>query len=108
MMRDPLFDTTDGAEDQRDTDEKLKLRQRRDDVQEQMSTPRGRRFVWSILTASKFEGPRETLFKTHGGHASYMLGAYEQGRALSDEVRHLCPDHYMLMIQENTTVSKEE
>lgn len=101
MMSDPLFDTTDGADAERESAEKLKNRQRIDDVREQMATRRGRRFVWSLLVASKFEGARETLFKTHGGHASYMLGGYELGRGLSDEVRTLCPEQYMLMLREN-------
>lgn len=108
MMSDPLFDTTGGADQGATDSQKLKQRQRVDDVKAQMSTAQGRRFVWSMLVATKFEGSSDTLFRTHGGHASYVLGAYEAGKSLAEEIRALCIEQYSLMVRENTTVSKEE
>lgn len=92
---------------QREEAERLAQKRRAADVRTQMATQTGRRFVWQLLTATRFEG-RTTLFDTHGGRQSYLLGAYEVGRSLADEIRTLIPEQYLLMVQENTTVSKEE
>ncbi len=92
---------------QREEASRLKQRQRADDVKSQMATLSGRRFVWDLLGYTRYEG-RSTLFDTHGGRQSYLLGAYEVGRKLSEEIRTLCPEQYLLMVRENTTVSKEE
>lgn len=87
----------------RQREDKVRLAQKRriEDVRWQMGDARGRRFVWKQLVDTRFEG-RTTLFDTHGGRQSYLLGAYEVGRALADEIRTLCPEQYLLMVQENT------
>ena len=86
---------------QQEDKERLAKRQRIDDVRLQMSTMPGRRFVWALLRSTRFES-RAPLFDTHGGRQSYLIGAYDVGRTLSEEVRDLCPEHYLLMVQENT------
>ncbi|HHH8806334.1 TPA: hypothetical protein ACP3Z6_005962 [Pseudomonas aeruginosa] len=86
---------------QREEASRLKQRQRADDVKSQMATLSGRRFVWDLLGYTRYEG-RSTLFDTHGGRQSYLLGAYEVGRKLSEEIRALCPEHYLLMVRENS------
>lgn len=79
----------------------IKQAQRRDDVRWLMGDVRGRRIVWKQLMDSRFEA-RATLFDTHGGRQNYYLGMYEAGRQLSDEIRDLCPEQYLLMVRENT------
>lgn len=86
---------------------RLAQKRRAADVRAQMATQTGRRFVWRLLVDTRFES-QKTLFDTHGGRQSYLLGAYEVGRSLADEIRTLIPEQYLLMVQENTTVSKEE
>ncbi|EOV0882328.1 hypothetical protein I4987_06320 [Pseudomonas aeruginosa] len=86
---------------QREEASRLKQRQRADDVKSQMATLSGRRFVWDLLGYTRYEG-RSTLFDTHGGRQSYLLGAYEVGRKLSEEIRTLCPEQYLLMVRENS------
>ncbi|ENC9802769.1 hypothetical protein ABLG07_005145 [Pseudomonas aeruginosa] len=86
---------------QREEASRLKQRQRADDVNSQMATLSGRRFVWDLLGYTRYEG-RSTLFDTHGGRQSYLLGAYEVGRKLSEEIRTLCPEQYLLMVRENS------
>ncbi|HGM6550051.1 TPA: hypothetical protein ACKP6T_006133 [Pseudomonas aeruginosa] len=86
---------------QREEASRLKQRQRADDVKSQMATLSGRRFVWDLLGYTRYEG-RSTLFDTHGGRQSYLLGAYEVGRNLSEEIRTLCPEQYLLMVRENS------
>ncbi|EKT4522791.1 hypothetical protein QEM13_002034 [Pseudomonas putida] len=92
----------------RQQEDKARLAQKRriDDVRWQMGDVRGRRFVWKQLVDTRFEG-RTTLFDTHGGRQSYLLGAYEVGRALADEIRTLCPEQYLLMVRENTPKTDE-
>ncbi len=89
-----------------DDEQQLAARQRMDDVRLMMDSKSGRRFVWSILVSTRFE-TRTTLFDTHGGRQSYLLGAYEVGRNLSDEVRRLCPENYLLMVQEHNPQTDE-
>lgn len=101
------MDEYDDISQQREEVARLAQKRRAADVRAQMATQTGRRFVWQLLTATRFEG-RTTLFDTHGGRQSYLLGAYEVGRSLADEIRTLIPEQYLLMVQENTTVSKEE
>lgn len=91
----------DEISQQREEAARLAQKRRVDDVRNQMGQLSGRRFVWQLLTATRFEG-RTTLFDTHGGRQSYLLGAYEVGRALADEIRTLCPEQYLLMVRENT------
>ncbi|WP_341986817.1 hypothetical protein [Pseudomonas aeruginosa] len=86
---------------QREDAARLRQRQREDDVKSQMATLSGRRFVWDLLSRTRYEG-RSTLFDTHGGRQSYLLGAYEVGRNLSEEIRTLCPEQYLLMVRENS------
>ncbi|HEK0054273.1 TPA: hypothetical protein SMO30_004816 [Pseudomonas aeruginosa] len=86
---------------QREEASRLKQSQRADDVKSQMATLSGRRFVWDLLGYTRYEG-RSTLFDTHGGRQSYLLGAYEVGRKLSEEIRTLCPEQYLLMVRENS------
>lgn len=86
---------------QREEASRLRQRQRADDVKSQMATLSGRRFVWDLLGYTRYEG-RSTLFDTHGGRQSYLLGAYEVGRKLSEEIRTLCPQQYLLMVRENS------
>ncbi|EPG5063377.1 hypothetical protein AB9A01_09475 [Pseudomonas aeruginosa] len=86
---------------QREDAARLRQRQRADDVKSQMATLSGRRFVWDLLGYTRYEG-RSTLFDTHGGRQSYLLGAYEVGRKLSEEIRTLCPEQYLLMVRENS------
>lgn len=86
---------------QREDAARLRQRQREDDVKAQMATLSGRRFVWDLLGYTRYEG-RSTLFDTHGGRQSYLLGAYEVGRKLSEEIRTLCPEQYLLMVRENS------
>ncbi|AYN83383.1 hypothetical protein I5F53_03980 [Pseudomonas aeruginosa] len=86
---------------QREEASRLRQRQRADDVKSQMATLSGRRFVWDLLGYTRYEG-RSTLFDTHGGRQSYLLGAYEVGRKLSEEIRTLCPEQYLLMVRENS------
>lgn len=81
-------------------------RQRKSDIRWQMNCEAGRRFVWSLLEATRYES-RATLFDTHGGRQSYLLGAYEVGRNLSEEIRTLCPEQYLLMVQENAKQPNE-
>ncbi|MNJ23099.1 hypothetical protein D3C77_174770 [compost metagenome] len=63
--------------------------------------------MWDLLRTTRYEG-RTTLFDTHGGRQSYLLGAYEVGRNLSEEIRALRPEQYLLMVQENTQKNPEE
>ena len=91
---------------QREDEARQQQRQRISDVRSQMAQATGRRFVWQLLTATRFEG-RTTLFDTHGGRQSYLLGAYEVGRSLADEIRTLCPEQYLLMVRENTPKTDE-
>lgn len=91
---------------QREDVARLAQKRRAADVRAQMATQTGRRFVWQLLTATRFEG-RTTLFDTHGRRQSYLLGAYEVGRSLADETRTLCPEQYLLMVQENTPKAEE-
>ncbi|HIE3934795.1 TPA: hypothetical protein ACXNHW_005869 [Pseudomonas aeruginosa] len=91
---------------QREEASRLKQRQRADDVKSQMATLSGRRFVWDLLGYTRYEG-RSTLFDTHGGRQSYLLGAYEVGRKLSEEIRTLCPEQYLLMVRENSKQTDE-
>lgn len=95
-----MFDT-DEILQRREDQARLLARRRIDDIQRQMAEPWGRRIVWSLLVSTRFES-QSTLFDTHGGRQSYLLGAYEVGRSLSDEIRALCPEQYLLMVQENT------
>ncbi|MCE1084715.1 hypothetical protein LU642_29480 [Pseudomonas asiatica] len=91
---------------QREDAVRLAQKRRIADVKAQMASQTGRRFVWQLLTATRFEG-RTTLFDTHGGRQSYLLGAYEIGRGLADEIRTLCPEQYLLMVRENTPKTDE-
>lgn len=72
-----------------------------------MADVRGRRFIWKLLVETKYETDAP-MFDTHGGRQSYLLGMYDLGRAIGRKIRALCPQQYLLMVQENTTVSKEE
>lgn len=101
-----MFDEEDISQ-QREGAVRLAQKRRAADVRAQMATQTGRRFVWQLLVATRFES-QKTLFDTHGGRQNYLLGAYEVGRSLADEIRTLIPEQYLLMVQENTTVSKEE
>ena len=92
---------------QREEAVRLQQKRRAADVRWLMGDERGRRIAWKQLVDSRFEA-RSTLFDTHGGRQNYYLGMYEVGRQLSDEIRDLCPEQYLLMVRENTTVSKEE
>ena len=92
---------------QREESTRLAKQQRIADVRAQMATQTGRRFVWRLLVDTRFES-QKTLFDTHGGRQSYLIGAYEVGRAMADEIRTLCPERYLLMVRENTTQSPEE
>lgn len=100
-----MFDNDQILQEQEDK-ARLAKRQREDDVKWQMGTAHGRRFVWALLRKTKCES-RETLFDTHGGRQSYLIGAFEVGRAISEEIRRLCPEQYLLMVQENTTQPDE-
>lgn len=100
-----MFDDEDISR-QREEAVRLAQKRRAADVRAQMATQTGRRFVWQLLTATRFEG-RTTLFDTHGGRQSYLLGAYEVGRSLADETRTLCPEQYLLMVRENTANTEE-
>lgn len=91
----------DEISQQREEAARLEQRRRRDDIQWLMSDQRGRRIAWKQLVDSRFEA-RATLFDTHGGRQNYYLGMYEVGRQLSDEIRDLCPEQYLLMVRENT------
>ncbi|MCE1009100.1 hypothetical protein [Pseudomonas monteilii] len=101
-----MFEDEDISQ-QREDAERLAQKRRNADVRAQMATQTGRRFVWQLLVATRFES-QKTLFDTHGGRQNYLLGAYEVGRSMADEIRTLIPEQYLLMVQENTTVSKEE
>lgn len=92
---------------QREDEQRLLHKRRIDDITWQMADLRGRRFVWDLLRTTRYEG-RTTLFDTHGGRQSYLLGAYEVGRNLSEEIRALRPEQYLLMVQENTQKNPEE
>lgn len=94
-----MFDQNESSD--REDDERLRIERRKDDVRWLMGDVRGRRYVWALLTKTRFES-RSTLFDTHGGRQSYLLGAYEVGRTESDEIRDLCPDEYLVMVRENT------
>lgn len=100
-----MFDDEDISQ-QREDAARLAQKRRAADVRAQMATQAGRRFVWQLLTATRFEG-RTTLFDTHGGRQSYLLGAYEVGRSLADEIRTLIPEQYLLMVRENTANTEE-
>lgn len=93
-------------DDEQEKRNKLIRRQRIDDVRAQMGTPYGRRFVWSLLVTTRFES-RSSMFDTHGGRQSYLLGAYEVGRSMAEEVRDLCPQDYLLMLRENNPQPEE-
>lgn len=100
-----MFDE-DESREEREAEQRLAQRQRVDDVKWQMGTAHGRRFVWALLRKTKCES-RDSLFDTHGGRQSYLIGAFEVGRAISEEIRRLCPEQYLLMVQENTTQPDE-
>lgn len=85
---------------------RLKQRRRIDDITWLMADARGRRFVWEHLKTTRYEG-RTTLFDTHGGRQNYLLGAYEIGRNLSEEIRALRPEQYLLMVRENADQPQE-
>lgn len=96
----------DEIQRQLEDEARLKRKQRISDVRWLMDDVRGRRFVWKQLVDTRFEG-RTTLFDTHGGRQNYLLGAYEVGRSLADEIRTLCPEQYLLMVRENTLKQEE-
>lgn len=100
------MDEYDHISQQREEATRLAQKRRAADVRSQMATQTGRRFVWQLLTATRFES-QKTLFDTHGGRQNYLLGAYEVGRSLADEIRTLCPEQYLLMAQENTPKTNE-
>ncbi|MNC07463.1 hypothetical protein D3C75_550140 [compost metagenome] len=100
-----MFDDEDISQ-QREDATRLAQQRRNADVRAQMATQTGRRFVWQLLTATRFES-QKTLFDTHGGRQNYLLGAYEVGRSLADEIRTLCPEQYLLMVRENTANTEE-
>lgn len=100
------MDEYDDISQQREEAERVKQSRRRDDIKWLMGDQRGRRFVWKQLVDSRFEA-RSTLFDTHGGRQNYYLGMYEVGRQLSDEIRDLCPEQYLLMVRENTLKPEE-
>jgi hypothetical protein len=99
-----MFDEDESSD--REEAERLRIERRKDDVCWLMSDVRGRRYVWGLLTKTRFE-TRSTLFDTHGGRQSYLLGAYEVGRTESDEIRALCPEEYLAMVRENTQQTDE-
>ncbi len=100
-----MFDEDDISQQR---EEQARLQKRRAaDVRWLMGDVRGRRIAWKQLVDSRFES-RSTLFDTHGGRQNYYLGMYEVGRQLSDEIRDLCPEQYLLMVRENTTKPNEE
>lgn len=100
-----MFDEDDISQ-QREESTRLAKQQRISDVRAQMATQTGRRFVWRLLVDTRFES-QKTLFDTHGGRQSYLIGAYEVGRAMADEIRTLCPEQYLLMVRENTPSTEE-
>ena len=104
---DPLFYDEAPALSAQKEKRELAARQRVDDVEHQMSTVQGRRFVWSILSSARVEGGG-SLFDAHAGRQSYNLGVFEEGRKLAEELRDLCPDQYMDMVRENKLVNNEE
>lgn len=91
---------------QREESKRLAKQQRIADVRAQMANQTGRRFVWRLLVDTRFES-QKTLFDTHGGRQSYLIGAYEVGRSMADEIRTLCPEQYLLMVRENTPSTEE-
>lgn len=91
---------------QRKESVRLQQKRRAADVRWLMGDERGRRIAWKQLVDSRFEA-RATLFDTHGGRQNYYLGMYEVGRQLSDEIRDLCPEQYLLMVRENTPKTDE-
>ncbi|MCE0854073.1 hypothetical protein LU689_29670 [Pseudomonas asiatica] len=92
---------------QREDEKRLAQKLRAADVRAQMTTETGRRFVWRLLVDTRFES-QKTLFDTHGGRQSYLIGAYEVGRSIADEIRTLCPEQYLLMVRENTPKPEEQ
>ncbi|MBA6090035.1 hypothetical protein H4C81_14195 [Pseudomonas monteilii] len=100
-----MFDEDDISQP-RENEARLAQKRRAADVRTQMATQTGRRFVWRLLVDTRFES-QKTLFDTHGGRQSYLIGAYEVGRSLADEIRTLCPEQYLLMVRENNPSTEE-
>lgn len=101
-----MFDDDDSQQQLEEKARLQKQQQRKSDIRWQMGSEAGRRFVWGLLEATRYES-RATLFDTHGGRQSYLLGAYEVGRNLSEEIRTLCPEQYLIMVRENTQQPNE-
>lgn len=81
---------------------RLARKRREDDVRWLMGDVRGRRYVWALLDHTRFERRGQSMFDTHGGRQNFLLGAFEVGRHISEEVRDLCPAEYLAMVRENT------
>lgn len=96
----------DDIQQQQEAKARLAQRRRQDDIRWLMNDQRGRRIVWRQLVDTRFE-TTTSLFDTHGGRQSYLLGAFEVGRGWSQEIRNLCPEQYALMATENTQIPDE-
>lgn len=76
----------------------IAARERQADLHEQMSTPRGRRIVWSFIGG---DAPLLTSFVADAMQMAYREGVRSRGAELLAELLRVCPDLVTTMQQEN-------
>lgn len=95
---DPLdFEGKEEAERRRDEMAKVAIFDAAEDLKWLMGTLRGRRFVWKILDDSGLR--KEPM--TGNSSTFYNLGKLAIGRDLEARIFSVCPEQYVVMIEEN-------
>lgn len=84
---------------------RLQQMQAEQDFKWLMGDARGRRLVWAELSAARVFHP---VFDQNNSQMAFNEGNRQYGLRLLERIHTLCPHLYPVMVQENTTVSKEE
>lgn len=90
---------------QREDAARLEQEQATQDFKWLMADSRGRRLVWKQLEAARVFHP---IYDPQPIPMAFNEGRRQHGLSLLDRINTLCPHLYQVMVQENTTVSKEE
>ena len=78
--------------------ELFKEQRRRRDFLAIMQTQQGRRFVWGLMT---YSGIFEGLYSPVHAEMAFSEGKRQGGLKLLDDCNLICPDLYLLMMNEN-------
>lgn len=89
----------------REDELRLQQTQKEQDFKWLMADPRGRRLVWQDLSSARVFHP---VYDPKPIPMAFNEGRRQHGLSLLDRINTLCPHLYQVMVQENTTVSKEE